>query len=438
MVKKIGRMLRKFERAMKRGRAQVVQILPSWLKLLATILPLLFTATFNVFPIEGERPMVKLQRTLEMKITSNSTALVRLSSTPVAYEWPFFRDYIYNANKSYWHSYAVGRIIEMFNLSRFSIVRTWEEDARSSFITEMSFGLNESRRYESQIGILNIVDSFKLGGEYLSSLMIESEKTIYDCIPRYGGGPRVWYYTHRVEWRNADSSYAPDQYILYFKIPLELTSNLPPTLVWGVYLSSRFLVRGNGSTLLRVYANEGDKVSVEKVIEGPEGVRYVCENPEFDVVLVGERTFAFDYTVEYKVSLKSSIQVEAINVMEIPSPSFTYITSGGSWYTLPHTFWAKENASFRVIMKPEVIEGSFTNHVFDGWADISGERLGTNFTVRRPLELRAIWREELNSGNIMIVLLALAFAFVIPELRKRISIEIVWEEPSKQDAKQES
>ncbi|MGB9622949.1 MAG: hypothetical protein ACPL07_03795, partial [Candidatus Bathyarchaeia archaeon] len=149
------------------------------------------------------------------------------------------------------------------------------------------------------------------------------------------------------------------------------------------------------------------------------GVRYVCGFPQLPVALEANRTLSFNYTREYRVSLDSMLKVEAVIV-------------NGYRYSLPYDFWASENASLSVTVVPAVIEGSFTNHVFDGWVDSNGARLGTSFTVDRPMRLTALWREELNLTNIAIVASALVIAFLIPELKKRVSVEVIWEKPSGQ------
>jgi hypothetical protein len=46
--------------------------------------------------------------------------------------------------------------------------------------------------------------------------------------------------------------------------------------------------------------------------------------------------------------------------------------------------------------------------------------------------LTAVWREELNFTNTIIVVSALIFAFLIPELRKRVSVEVIWKKPGEQ------
>ncbi|MGQ9597741.1 MAG: hypothetical protein ACUVUS_10345, partial [Thermoproteota archaeon] len=96
-----------------------------------------------------------------------------------------------------------------------------------------------------------------------------------------------------------------------------------------------------------------------------------------------------------------------------------------------------ENTTLTIGLKPEIIEGSFTNHVFDHWVDSGGEEFKDHVLVDRPLSLNTAWREELNTFNISIVVIMLIIAFAIPELKKRVSIEIVWhEEESKNEGDQ--
>ncbi|MBO3832891.1 MAG: hypothetical protein FGF51_05835 [Candidatus Brockarchaeota archaeon] len=247
---------------------------------------------------------------------------------------------------------------------------------------------------------------------------MESEGNMYDCSPRDKAWPRIWYTTHELEWRNADLSDAPEEYEVCFKIPLRVVSNLPRDITWRIYLNSEPVADVKGEASL-IYVNEADEVSVDRMIEGQEGVRYVCGFNTLPAALEVNRTLSFNYIREYRVSLDSRVKIEAVSV-------------NGYRHSLPYEFWTAENTSLSVSVIPMVIEGSFTNHVFDGWEDSDGARLSVNFTVGRPMRLTAVWREELNIANIAIVVSALILAFLIPELRKRVSVEIVWEKPGEQ------
>ncbi|MBO3800518.1 MAG: hypothetical protein FGF52_05655 [Candidatus Brockarchaeota archaeon] len=121
---------------------------------------------------------------LEVKIFSNSTVIAKVSSTPVFYSWESFKNTIYSLNKSYFHSFVVNRISEIFGLSEYNVIQTGEDDASYSFITEVSFKLSNGKRYNEQNDSLSIIDFFKAHGEFLSKVRIESEKDIYDCTPR--------------------------------------------------------------------------------------------------------------------------------------------------------------------------------------------------------------------------------------------------------------
>ncbi|MBO3842578.1 MAG: hypothetical protein FGF48_09240 [Candidatus Brockarchaeota archaeon] len=387
------------------------------LKPLTTILLLLLIAAFNMSSAVGEKQL-RLQRTLEVRILLNSTVLVRVSSTPGAYYWQYFKDSFYNLNRSYWHSQAIDMIIQAFGLTGYRVLGAGEDEAKYAFIVELVFQLEDSRRYVERNGTLSILDPYKPSGEYFSSVRVESEGNMYDCSPRDKAWPRIWYSTHELEWRNADLSDAPEEYGICFKIPLRIASNLPRDVAWRIYLNSEPVADVKGEASL-IYVNEDDKVSVDRIIEDQEGVRYVCGFHTLPAALEVNRTLSFNYIREYRVSLDSRIKIEAVSV-------------NGYRHNLPYEFWTAENTSLSVSVIPVVIEGSFTNHVFDGWEDSDGARLSVNFTVGRPMRLTAVWREELNIANTVIVVSALILAFLIPELRKRVSVEIIWEKPSEQ------
>jgi len=385
-------------------------------KLFVITIFLLSTVAFSISPVEGEGS--KLLRMLEARIMLNSTVLVRISSTPGFYQWQYFKNSFYDANKSYWHSYVVDRIAEAFGLSDYRVLRAEEDETSYAFVVELTFQLNGSGRYVEQNGTLTILDSFKPNGEYFSSIKIESERNIYDCSPRNRVLPRIWYSTQKIEWRNTDYSDAPREYRICFKIPLRIVSNLPSDVTWRIYLNSKLVASTSGNVSL-IYVDEADEVSVERVVKGQEGVRYFCGFPSLPAALEANRTLSFNYTKEYRVSLNSTIRVETV-----------IVNSYG--HSIPYEFWVTENTSLTVSVIPIMIEGSFTNHVFDGWVDNDGTRLGVNFTVTRPMMLTAVWREELNLTNTTIVVSALIFAFLIPELRKRVSVEVVWKKPGYQ------
>jgi hypothetical protein len=355
---------------------------------------------------------------LEVRILLNSTVLVRISSTPGFYQWQHFKNSFYDTNKSYWHSYVIDRMIEAFGLLDYCVLRAGENETSHAFVVELTFQLNGSERYVEQNGTLTILDSFKQGGEYFSSIKIESERHIYDCSPRDKVWPSIWYSTQGIEWKNADFSDAPEEYEVCFKIPLRVASNLPSNVTWSIYLNSKPVANTRGNVFL-IYVEEVDEVSVERVVKGQEGVRYVCGFPSIPAALEVNRTLSFNYVREYRVSLNSTITAEAVIV-------------NGYRHSIPYEFWVTENTSLTVSLIPIMIEGSFTNHVFDGWVDSDGTRLGVNFTAVRPMVLTAVWREELNFTNTIIVVSALIFAFLIPELRKRVSVEVIWKKPGEQ------
>jgi len=381
------------------------------------ILSLLSAIFLNASSVRGEA-QPKLLRMLEIKILSNSTVLARLLSTPETHAWQAFKDYFYDLNKSYWHSHAIDRLVEMFELRKYRVLQTGEDEAKNAFIVEVVFQLNDSKRYKERNDSLSILDSFKSNGEYLSSLSIRSERNIYDCTPRDRAWPRIWYSTQKLEWWSTTLSDAPDEYKIYFKIPLHVISNLPSNVTWRIYVNSELVVEEKENTSL-IYVDETDIVAVEKIVNGRDGVRYVCNSPSLQAWLGVNRTLSFIYIVEYRVSLDSMLSVAAVNIDD-------------HQYNLPYEFWVAENTSLNVSLIPTVVEGSFTNHVFDGWVDSNGATYGMNFIVRRPMRLTAVWREELNLINIVIIISALIFAFLIPELKKKVSIEIIWEKPSKQ------
>lgn len=366
--------------------------------------------------VAGEKQF-KLLRTLEVRILLNSTVLIRVSSTPEAYHWQYFNNF-YNLNRSYWHSQVIDAIVEALSLKDYRLLRAGENEVKNAFIVELVFQLKDSGRYIEQNGTLSILDAFKRSGEYFSSVRVESERSIYDCSPREKARPRIWYSTQYVEWRNADLSDAPEEYKIYFKIPLHVVSNLPRDAVWRIYLNSKPVADVRGEASL-IYVDETDEVSVDRIVKGQEGIRYVCGFNSLPAALEVNRTLSFNYIKEYRVSLDSRVKIEVVNV-------------NGYQYSLPYEFWVAENTSLNVLVTPVVIEGSFTNHVFDGWVDSDGTRLSVNFTVWRPMRLTAVWREELNITNTAIVVSALILAFLIPELRKRVSVEIIWEKPGEQ------
>ncbi|MEM1558548.1 MAG: hypothetical protein QXG12_08145, partial [Thermoproteota archaeon] len=361
------------------------------LKTLTIILLLLSVAAFNMLSVAGEKQF-KLLRTLEVRILLNSTVLIRVSSTPEAYHWQYFNNF-YNLNRSYWHSQVIDAIVEALSLKDYRLLRAGENEVKNAFIVELVFQLKDSGRYIEQNGTLSILDAFKRSGEYFSSVRVESERSIYDCSPREKARPRIWYSTQYVEWRNADLSDAPEEYKIYFKIPLHVVSNLPRDAVWRIYLNSKPVADVRGEASL-IYVDETDEVSVDRIVKGQEGIRYVCGFNSLPAALEVNRTLSFNYIKEYRVSLDSRVKIEVVNV-------------NGYQYSLPYEFWVAENTSLNVLVTPVVIEGSFTNHVFDGWVDSDGTRLSVNFTVWRPMRLTAVWREELNITNTAIVVSAL-------------------------------
>lgn len=385
------------------------------LKLFVMISFLLYIATFSILQVKGEE-QPRLLRMLEMEVLSNSTVIVSLSSTPEIHGWQFFKNSFYNLNKSYWNSYVVNKVVEMFDLLNYRVLKAEEDDARYAFIIKVAFQLKDSKRYVKQNDTLSILDAFKPDGEYLSSIRVESERNIYDCTPRDKVWPQRWYFTQRIEWRNIAFSDAPEEYEIYFKIPLRILSNLPSDIMWRIYIDSKLVeARGN---VFPIYVDDSDIVSVEEIIEDQDGVRYVCNSSSLRASLEVNRTLSFYYVTEYKVSLDSVLKAKAITI-------------NGYEYTLPYEFWVAENYSLNISMIPMMVEGSFINHVFDGWVDSNGTRLGRSFTVSRPMRLTAIWRRELNLTNIAFIVFALVFALLIPELKKRVSIEIIWDKPSK-------
>ncbi|MBO3832892.1 MAG: hypothetical protein FGF51_05840 [Candidatus Brockarchaeota archaeon] len=108
------------------------------LKPLTTILLLLLIAAFNMPSAVGEKQL-RLQRTLEVKILLNSTVLVRVSSTPGAYYWQYFKDSSYNLNRSYWHSQAIDRMVQAFGLTDYRVLGAGEDEAKYAFIVELVF-----------------------------------------------------------------------------------------------------------------------------------------------------------------------------------------------------------------------------------------------------------------------------------------------------------
>jgi len=287
------------------------------------ILPLLSAIFLNTSPMRSEA-QPKLLRMLEIKIVSNSTVLARLSSTPENYAWQAFKDYFYDLNRSYWHSHAIDRLVEMFELRKY--LRAGEDEAKNAFIVEMAFQLNDSKRYEERKGALSILDSFKSNGEYLSSLRIGSERNIYDCTPRGRVWPRIWYSTQKLEWWSSTLSDAPDEYKIYFKIPLHVISNLPSNVTWRIYVNWGLVIETKGNTSL-IHVDETDTVAVdEKIVNGRGGVRYVCNSPSLQAWLAVNRTLSFIYIVEYKVSLDSMLNDAIVNI-------------DGYRYNLPYEFW---------------------------------------------------------------------------------------------------
>jgi len=352
----------------------------------------------------------KLTRMLELKVFSNSTAIAKVSSTSLV--WSFFKKYYYELNESYWHYYAVDRIVKMFRLSDYHILRMGEE-TQGGFAVELTFQFNDCGTYEKDSGRLRIVDSFKENGEYLSLIKIKSEINIYDCSPRDRIWPFTWLYTREIEWYNTGLYEAPDEYYLFFKIPIRVITNLPPDSVWRLYVDSKPVeIFGNSST---IYVEGGSIISVERILEYGNDIWYVCYSPSVYISYASitlNRTLSFRYIKEYMVYFDSRIEIKAI-------------VFNGLEYAVPFKTWVAENTSVNVSVIPAYVQGSFINHVFDGWIDDNGEMLGKSFIVTKPMRLSPFWRRELNYTNITIVIVVLIVGFLIPEVRKRVSIEIV-------------
>jgi len=360
----------------------------------------------------------KLIRMLELKILSNSTIIARVSSTSLT--WGFFKENFYRVNESYWHYNTLDKIVKMFGLSDYHILRMGEEESQRAFIVELAFQLNDCRNYENESGMLKIIDPFKKDEEYLSSVRIESEINIYDCSPKDRVWPQSWFSTREIEWHNHNFTEAPDEYNMFFKIPVFVVTNLPPDSMWNLYINSK-LVKVIGRSFI-IYVNEGDIVSVEKIFEYGNDIRYVCYSTHVQILyatIILNRTLSFQYNVEYMISFDSKVNVETIIV-------------NGFKYSMPFKTWISENTLVNASVIPAFIQGSFVNHVFDGWINSNGTRLSTSFTASKPMKLTTVWREELNTTNIAIVISILILAFLIPELRKRVSIEIIWENPGEQ------
>lgn len=384
-------------------------------RIVLTLVSLLLIAIapwFNTY-VKCEGP--KLLRMLEVKVSSNSTVTVRVSSTSLT--WQFFKEYFYESNESYWHSRAVSKIVEMFDLSDYRILLLGERETGGAFIVEMVFQLDDSGRYDEKSGRLSIIDAFKEEGEYLSSVVIESEINIYDCSNRDRAWPRSWYSTRRLEWSNSGFDEAPDEYDVFFKIPIRVVTNLPPDSVWRIYIDSKPMeVVGNSSM---IYVNEGDLVRVERIFEYGGDTRYVCYSPSAYVLypfVASNRTLSFQYGVEYMVYFGSKAGVESL-------------VFNGIKYSLPFETWVGENALVNATVTPASVQGSFLNYVFQGWVDDKGEKFGETIIVTRPMRLSAFWKEELNVENTAIVIATLTIGFLIPELRKRASIEVAWKKP---------
>ncbi|MBO3840344.1 MAG: hypothetical protein QXN75_06420 [Thermoproteota archaeon] len=360
----------------------------------------------NVPPIYCEQ--LSFKRMLEVKIFSNSTVIAKVSSSPVFYSWESFKNTVYSLNKSYFHSFVVNRISEMFGLSEYDVIQTGEDDATYSFITEVSFRLSDGKRYDEQNDFLSIIDSFKAYKEFLSKVRIESEKDMYDCTPRERVRPRIWYSTTELEWINADFSDAPEEYKIYFKLPIRIVTNLPADSTMRIWVNSKKAVDAQGNSFL-IYAYETDTVKVDEVVEYSEGIRYVCKSFSLPVSFEVNRTLLFNYTLEYKVSLDSAIKVDAVVV-------------NGHEYEPPCELWVVENTLLNTSVIPTFFEGQFTNRLFEGWVDDKGIKLDKLLVADKPMKLTAVWREELNVKNIGIitlVIIVIVIASIIVGLRKR-------------------
>ncbi|MGQ9597617.1 MAG: hypothetical protein ACUVQY_11540, partial [Thermoproteota archaeon] len=308
-------------------------------------LSLLLTATLTVYSLNWEPPPIRLRRIMEISVMANSTVLVKLHSAPTTFSWHSFKDSFYNGNESYWHSSAIDRIVNMFNLSNYVFLGAGEDDARGLFTITISFVLNESGSYDSWSGILRFRDSFKLLGEFLYSVKVDSEKLIYNCTPRYGVRLSIWHYTNKVEWSNIESWNAPEEYELYFKIPVRIASNLPANVAYMIYLNSKPLIKTTGNNTVKIYGEYNDMISVDREIKGTEDTRYVYNGLDFWIDVVGERDFRFNYTREYRIIFQSNLIGESVSV-------------NGSWFSIPCTLWFDENTTLTIGLKPEIIEGS--------------------------------------------------------------------------------
>ncbi|MEM1548877.1 MAG: hypothetical protein QXM02_07670 [Thermoproteota archaeon] len=353
----------------------------------------------------------KLIRMLELNILSNSTIIARVSSTSLT--WGFFKENFYRVNESYWHYNTLDKIVKMFGLSDYHILRMGEEESQRAFIVELAFQLNNCKNYENGSGRLKIIDPFKENEEYFSSVKIESQINIYDCSPRDKVLPLSWFSTRKLEWYNHAFYEAPDEYYIFFKIPIYVITTLPPDSVWRLYVNSEYMeVVGNSSM---IYVDEGDIVSVERILEYKNDTRYVCYSPLSYILyatVMFNRTLIFRYNVEYLVSFDSKVSVEAIIV-------------NGFKYSAPFKTWVCENTIVNASIVPASVQGSFVNHVFDGWIDDEGRRFNESFIVTEPMRLSTLWRKELNIDNIAIIIIILTIGFLIPEIRKRVAVEVI-------------